>query len=450
MADVEALFAKGSEAFNKKNWDYAIEIFKTITLTDPNHVKARQALRMTVIQKCQQAGFPGSLSSKMRGAAASMQISASKGEKKIAVATDYLIGDPMHVGVRVALGTALMEGNFVDGAITEFEHVLQSDAVNKHSMKALGDLHQKKGDVKKAIEYYSKVQSMDNTDREVTSKLKNLLAENTIKEGGMDKAKSFRDMVKDTEGASRAEKDKQLVKTGAEMDEEIQQLLDVVNADPTNPQQAKTLKKISEMQVRKKDYDAAIASLERAKELDRGDGTIKMKIGDIQITKLDQKVQAAKAAAGGDTTNAAFKAAYVELVKFRIEEFQRRVRDFPTDMSLHFELGKAQLVGGMVDQAIAEFQMTIKDPKRKIESMNYLGQCFHRKKIHDLAATQFLKALEAAPTQEWELQLRYNLIDCYSAMNKLNEAKDECKKIMNIDISYKDVSKRLEELNARG
>jgi len=35
-------------------------------------------------------------------------------------------------------------------------------------------------------------------------------------------------------------------------------------------------------------------------------------------------------------------------------------------------------------------------------------------------------------------------------MNKLNEAKDECKKIMNIDISYKDVSKRLEELNARG
>lgn len=449
MADVQKLFEKGSEAFNKKNWDYAIEIFKSIAQMDPNFVKARQALRMTCIHKCQQVGFPGKMSSSMYGAKAAAQIGMTKdAAKRIQVAQDYLCGDPMHVGIRLALGTALKDGNFLDGAITEFEHVLQADANNKDGMKNLGELHHKKGDTKKAIEYFSKVQQLDPLDRHVASELKNLLAENTIKEGKMDKAQSFRDVLKDQSGASRMEQEKHLVKSGAEIDEEISRLNAQVAADPQNPQQAKTLKKVAELQKKKKDLDAAIATLERARVLDPADGTIKFKIGDIKIEKLEGKIAASLQAAGNDQNDPAVRAAKVELVKFRIEEFQRRVKDHPTDMALKFELGKALFAGAQVDGAISEFQQTVKDPKRKVESMCFLGRCFYQKKIFDLAATQYTKALELAPTTEWELQLRYYLAEAYKAAGKTNEAKDEYKKILNVDINYKDTSKRLEELGA--
>ncbi len=155
---------------------------------------------------------------------------------------------------------------------------------------------------------------------------------------------------------------------------------------------------------------------------------------------------AAKQAAGGDTNDPGFKAAYTERVKFWVEECQRRVKDHPTDMSLKYELGRAYFAAGMIDPAVGEFQQTIKDPKRKIDSMTYLGRCFHHKKIFDLAATQFTNALTLAPTPDWEMQLRYYLADSYKAQGKIEDAKGEYKKIMNIDINYKDASKKLEEL----
>ncbi|MCE9580879.1 MAG: hypothetical protein K8T20_00025 [Planctomycetes bacterium] len=447
MADVEKLFEKGSEAFNKKNWDYAIEIFKSIALMDPNHVKARQALRMTCIQKCQIAGFPGKMSSSIYGSKTLAQVGMTKpADKRIQITQDYLVGDPVHIGVRLALGSALRDGNYVDGAITEFEHVIASDANNTSAMKSLGDLWQKKGDIKKAIDFYSRTQQLDPSDRDVTSGLKNLMALGAIKESNMENAKTFRDTIKDKDGSSRAEQDKHLVKTSAEMDDDIAKLLALVAADPGNPVQAKNLKKAADMQRRKKDLDGAIATLERARVLDPADGTLKMKIGEIRIEKLDVKLQAAKAAAGGDVNDPNFKAAYAEKVKYQIEECQRRVKDFPTDMSLKFELGKAYYMGGMIDPAVGEFQQTVKDPKRKIDSMSFLGKCFHRKKIYDLAATQYTKALELAPTSDWEMALRYDLAESYKAQGKIEDAKAELKKIMNIDISYKDASKKLEEL----
>lgn len=447
MADVDKLFEKGSEAFNKKNWDYAIEIFKSICAMDPNHVKARQALRMTAIHRCNQVGFPGKMSSSIKGGAAQASISMAKApDKRIATAQEYLNSDPMHVGVRVALGNALKDGNFLDGAITEFEHILQNDGNNIVSLKALGELWHKKGDTKKAIEYYTKVQAADPTDRDAAGQLKNLLALNTIKEGNMEGSKSFRDNIKDKEGASRAEQEKHVMKTGAQVDEEINRLLGVVAADPNNPQQAKTLKKIAEMQKQKKDLDAAIATLERAKALDSADGTIKMKIGDIKLEKFQIKEAQVKQAAGGDANHPTVKAAMVERIKFWVEECQRRVKDHPTDMSLKYELGKAFFAAGMIDPAIGEFQQTVKDPKRKIDSMTYLGRCFHIKKIYDLAATQFTNALSLAPNTDWELQLRYHLAESLKAQGKTEDAKSEYKKILNVDISYKDVSKKLEEL----
>ncbi len=447
MADVDKLFEKGSEAFNKKNWDYAIEIFKSIALMDPNHVKARQALRMTCIQKCQIAGFPGKLSSSMYGGKTMAQIGMTKpADKRIQLAQEYLVGDPIHIGVRVALGAALRDGNYVDGAIAEFEHVLASDQNNVVAMKSLGDLWQKKGDTKKAIDYYSKCSQLDPSDREVTSGLKNLMALGAIKESNMENAKSFRDNIKDKDGASRMEQEKHGMKTDAEVDEEINRMNQQVAADPTNPIHAKTLKKVAELQKKKKDLDGAIATLERAKALDSADGTIKFKIGDIKLEKLDIKVAAAKQAAGGDTNDPGFKAAYTERVKFWVEECQRRVKDHPTDMSLKYELGRAYFAAGMIDPAVGEFQQTIKDPKRKIDSMTYLGRCFHHKKIFDLAATQFTNALTLAPTPDWEMQLRYYLADSYKAQGKIEDAKGEYKKIMNIDINYKDASKKLEEL----
>src|SRR6185436_2948349 len=100
-------------------------------------------------------------------------------------------------------------------------------------------------------------------------------------------------------------------------------------------------------------------------------------------------------------------------LKFLIDSYERRVGDRPTDMLLRFELGKAYYSAGVqfTDKAIGEFQQSIKDPKRKRDSHIMLGQCFQRKKMFDMAETQYQKAEEEAGgvmTQSTLLGIWYN------------------------------------------
>ena len=125
MAEVDKLFSKGKEAFEKKNYDYAIDLFRQILSIDPDHVQSRQALRATCLKKCQDHGFPSAGKAVLSGLGSRFGamlggITKNVG-KKIDSLMDYLVKDPNNVKVRVQLGEALKEGGHLDGAITAVE-----------------------------------------------------------------------------------------------------------------------------------------------------------------------------------------------------------------------------------------------------------------------------------------------------------------------------------------
>src|SRR6185436_1109960 len=80
-----------------------------------------------------------------------------------------------------------------------------------------------------------------------------------------------------------------------------------------------------------------------------------------------------------------------------IEEYQARVTEHPTDLALRFALGEALLTAGRVDDAIGEFQKAIKDPRKRVDALCVLGECFIEKGLFDLAARQLDRALEESP-----------------------------------------------------
>jgi tetratricopeptide (TPR) repeat protein len=177
-----------------------------------------------------------------------------------------------------------------------------------------------------------------------------------------------------------------------------------------------------------------------------------MRIGDVQIAKLKDKVAKCKKAAESDPANAEKKKILQEapksLLRFQIQEYERRIKEHPTDMGLRFELGRFYYRGGKFDEAIKQFQLALKDPKRATDSLNFLGQCFMKKKMHKLAVGQFQKALEGAKTTEQQKSIRYSLIQALRLQGAKKEALTECEKILEVDISYKDVSQIAEQLRA--
>jgi tetratricopeptide (TPR) repeat protein len=116
-------------------------------------------------------------------------------------------------------------------------------------------------------------------------------------------------------------------------------------------------------------------------------------------------------------------------------------------------LGKGYYALGENDKAIAEFQQSVKDPKRKRESHIYLGMAFQRKRLFDMADTQYAKAEEEGGgvlSQATLLSIWYNRMLCNAEAGKKDAAIALGKKIMEQDIAYKNTSALVEQWSANG
>ncbi len=450
MAEVDKLFTKGEEAFQKRNYDYAIDLFKQIILIDPDHVKSHQALRAVALKKSMEqgskGGFFGGLGSRFGALSGSI---TKNSQKKIDNLLDLTVKNPNDVNARVSLAKAFKEGGHVEGAIVELEMANAVDKNHVDGSRTLGDLYREKGDFTKAIECYQIVVRQAPEDRHAAGSLKDLLAMGSMKEGWSD-AKGSRDVIKDKGKAAELADSHKVYKTDEEMDSEIADLKAKIDADPESPLMAKPWAKIGELQMRQSNWAEAAAAFEEARRLDPNDMRLKAKIGDVKVKEWEAQIVELIRQCKEDPENAEFKlqlqAVKTEKLQFQIADWKQRIKDHPTELGLRYELGTFLMQAGQVDEAIKEFQQTVKDPKRKLESLDFLGQAFFKKKMYELAAGQFAKALDVTTNPAKELALRYNLGKCFLAARKKKEALAEFEKVVEIDFNYRDAAKLVEDL----
>jgi len=80
------------------------------------------------------------------------------------------------------------------------------------------------------------------------------------------------------------------------------------------------------------------------------------------------------------------------------------------DYDTHYNLGIAYKEMGLIDEAIGEFQLASKDPKRAVECASMLGLCFLEKGMPQLAIKWYRKGLEMPEiTPEEHVGLLYDL-----------------------------------------
>ena len=117
---------------------------------------------------------------------------------------------------------------------------------------------------------------------------------------------------------------------------------------------------------------------------------------------------------------------------------------FPTDLQLRFEFGQLLFDAGKISEAIQEFQKAQTNPHRKVACMNYLAQCYAKRKMFDLAARALQSALkEKVVFDEEKKDLHYNLGVVLESMGKKEEMIEQFKLIYEVDAGYKDVDARL-------
>jgi tetratricopeptide (TPR) repeat protein len=122
------------------------------------------------------------------------------------------------------------------------------------------------------------------------------------------------------------------------------------------------------------------------------------------------------------------------------------VDQYPTDLNLKYEYGRRLFASGQLDDAIGMLQHAQRDPKRRVQAMTLLGQSFNKKGWYREAVDTYSKALELDVTEERSKDLRYSLGCALRAMGEKQKALDQFSQVAQVDFTYRDVRKQIEDL----
>ena len=117
------------------------------------------------------------------------------------------------------------------------------------------------------------------------------------------------------------------------------------------------------------------------------------------------------------------------------------------DFETHYDLGIAYKEMGLLDDAINEFRIVMKDPAREVQCHLMIGLCFLEKGMQTDAIGQFKKGLYVEGITEREaLSMYFELGQAYERLNDPREALYYYEKVMKRDPHFRDVQKRADAL----
>lgn len=127
------------------------------------------------------------------------------------------------------------------------------------------------------------------------------------------------------------------------------------------------------------------------------------------------------------------------------------IKDFET----HYSLGLAYKDMDLLDDAIGEFQRAFRMAGQEdlkgdyIQCCNMLGVCFKRKQMTKVAIQWFERGLKIPNRPEDEYQaLRYEIGLCYEELGEPDKALDAYMEVYGVDVSYREVARKIRELQA--
>lgn len=446
--ELRDLYQKGTQALTRQNPEYAMVYFNQVLAKEPSCFECRQALRAAQFRK---VGNSSGFLKKMIGGASSSpmiakaQMSVRKDPLETIQTLEQVLGsDPSNSAAHKLLAEAALASDFPKTACFSYEILLKNSPkdyqLSIDYAKALGLA----GQADKAESVLMDLQRAFPQKGEIAQVLKDLSARKTLSEGYDDLADgtgSYRDILRNKDEAVSLEQENRQVKSDDVAERLIRERVARLVQEPRN---LKLLREVAELYAGKKDFDKAIEYCQKIKAAEGGnDPSFERFASDVMLKKFDHSLSQLDASAPD----------YAECVSrieaerqdFQLEECRSRAERYPTDLQIRFELGELYFKAGKINEAMAEFQKAQANPNRRIQAMAYLGQCFARKGMNDMAARRLQDAIkEKAVLDEEKKELIYQLGIVLEKMGKVEEAIEQFKQIYEIDIGYKDVSAKVD------
>jgi len=446
---VPELKTKARDAFRKKRYELSIDMYLEALRFAPGDKELVEGFFQAArkLRETKGKAMFGGMFSKM-------SVGTSRDpEKRMAACFRGLAKNPENKTLLLALGEAAGQVGAEETAVEAYRIATEVDAEDAVSWKLLGRYLGRLGRIPDALAALGHSVRLNPKDQEAAKLRKNLAAEGALQKGRYQEAESTRELLKDQDETRRLEADQRLQLTPDHAKKEVTLIREKVQDAPEDP---RGWVRLGELILQTGEEQEALEAFGRARSLQPENYDLAVRVGDMELRQRQAVAQRAKEAHLASPDDEALKQAREEALRTFLQaqktEYARRVKDHPMDLAERFKLGRTLLAMNDFDAAAAEFQQTVRDPRRKTESLLLLAQCFEKKNLTGLALKKLEEAVEdfPSPTSPQDKDVHYAYGALLERAQKREEARKVFEGIFEVDITYRDVSQRLERLTQVG
>lgn len=452
----KVFFDRADQVADMGNWDFAIEMYLQGIEREPDNIeRGHQPLRQVSLNRKMKGGKPAGLMEQMKRKGGKDPVAAL-------VNAEYLLAkDPGSTGHMEGLLRAAQKAQLPTIVKWILDIMLEAQRLaakrDKRALVTIIEAFAAIEDYKCALIACDMARELSPDDAKINDAASELSAKFAIKQGGYQDGskKTFTDNVKNMDEQKRLIDQDSLSQSKDYRQQQIERAREEYLKTPTVPGKINgyvdALLKMEDEAFE----NEAIDVLAKAHK-DTSAYQFKMRIGEVRITQARRQYQKLQKTADADKQ----RQMMTKVLELELQEFTERSQNYPTDLSIKFELGRRQFLSGKYDEAIASFQTASRDPRRHVAAMSYLGQAFARKGWYSDAADTFARALQAELPEERAKELRYAYGDVLEKMGDQEKdaaakataykrANEELSRVAQVDFSYKDVRQRLEDVRKK-
>lgn len=435
-------------ALQRGNVDYVIEVTAQVLKSAPGCVPVRRLQRAAQLKKSETRS---KLFTKAFGSVT--QAGFMFGSKKdpikgIENAEKMLSADPNNISALKLLADSATTLEMFDTACFAWESIRDIQPKDRDSLLSLGEAYINANNPKDALRIADELLRTRPQDGDALALMRRASVAQTMDKGKWEDTEgTFREKLRDEAQAVSLEQASKVV-TSSEMAERlVEEAIARVKAEPDNLNHYRNVvegyRKLSR-------FAEALEWMRKARQLPSGaaDSGLEKMESDLEIAVLENEVHdlelKLEASPDDPAAKSAHGAAKTKLTAFRLEQAKAYVERYPNDYGARHTLANLNYEAGDYQEAIANYQQALKNPKVRIQALAGMGRSFKKRKMFDLAVAQFQTAKsELSMMDDLKKDVIYQLATCYESMGKPDEAIEEFKIIYSEDVGFRDVSDKI-------
>ena len=447
----QTLFNKGFATFERGNLDIAIDLLLRAVEISPGFTRARRFLRAAEIQKIKKApprsGFAGKLS-EVTCLPGYLKVTAlyksGKLERALYAAEELLKQDPIQRKSVYLFAEVAEAAGYLDAAILTLEAISEYAPEDIDIEKRLADAYMKAEEYGKARDAYSKVLAERPLAADVLRLLKDAEAQHSMKSGGWDESTAgkgkFMDRIDNQEQAKKRDIAAKAQVVGSDADIMINEWRTKIAAEPNNLNYYRALARIF---LQGKRFREAIETLESARKFASAYPELVRSLTDARVREYTAKIEMLRAQNQTEAANQLEQ----EKDQFMFDDLVERVKNYPNDLRLRYELGVIYCQREMFEDAIQQLQLAQRSPKERTDALFFLSRCFRGKGQNDIALMQLETALELLPIMdEHRKKVLFDLGELYEINGDDEKAFNCYREVYSADIGFQDISAKMERV----